>query len=62
MATYYDEGLGTLTPTTDETGDELAAAANYTIPSGAWYGHGTWQNKFLSEENIVKIRYEEFPP
>ena len=62
MAPYYDAGLGLDDQTlSTDSGDELASAANYIIPSGAWYGYGTWQNKFLSEESIVKVRYEEFP-
>ena len=48
-------------PREDQTGEELALEAGYIIPSGAWYGYGTFVNKPLSKESTLKLRYEEFP-
>jgi hypothetical protein len=63
MPTYYDYGLGI--DTTSEivsSGDELAAAANYTIPQNVDYAHYTWENQPISKTVARKIKDADFPP
>jgi hypothetical protein len=51
MAKYYNQGLGIVdtSSVTTSSGDELAKAANYTLPAYTEYADYTWENKPISD-------------
>jgi hypothetical protein len=62
MPTYYDHGLGIdTTSQITSSGDELAAAANYTEPENVDFGYFTWENQPISKTVTLKLRDEDFP-
>ncbi len=63
MPTYYDHGLGIdTTSQIVSSGDELAAAENYTVPQNVDFGSFTWENQPISEAVVRKIKDADFPP
>ena len=56
----YNYGLGIDTTTVEtSSGDELAKAADYTIPAGVDYAYHTWKNLPISDSTVEKLVYEE---